>query len=181
MITPLAFDDLAPELRERLQPKVDRLGYLGDFFAFTGHQPAALAAFIDFTERLRDALPLRLTEVVALTVAARTGNDYERVQHERLSLANGCSEAWLRAVVALDPDAPTELNSQEASVQRLVLAALAEYGNAAGDEFASVADLLGPDATIAVLLTVGRYAAHALIANVLGLAPPVESPIAART
>lgn len=177
----LAFEELAPELRERLQPKVDRLGYLGDFFAFTGHQPAALAAFIDFTEHLREALPFGLTEVVALTVATHTGNDYERVQHERLSLTNGCSEAWVRAVIALDPDSQTELDSQEARVQRLVLAALVEHGNAAGDEFASVVDVLGPDLAIAVLLTVGRYAAHALIANVLGLAPPVESPIAART
>jgi alkylhydroperoxidase family enzyme len=181
MITPLAFDELAPELRERLQAKVDRLGYLGDFFAFTGHQPAALAAFIDFTEHLREALPSRLTEVVALTVAARAGNDYERVQHERLSLTNGCSEAWVRAVIALDPDSQTELGSQEASVQRLVLAALAEHGKAADEEFAGVVDLLGPEAAVAVLLTVGRYAAHALIANVLGLRPPVESPIAART
>jgi hypothetical protein len=38
-----------------------------------------------------------------------------------------------------------------------------------------VADV-GPAVTVAVLLLVGRYQAHALVVNALELAPPVPSP-----
>ena len=181
MIPKLAFEELAPEVSERLAAKVERLGYLGDFFAYAGHQPAALSAFIDFTDRLREAVPFRFSEVVALTVAARTGNDYERVQHERLSLANGCSESWVRAVLALDPAADAELAHEEACVQRFVLVALASGGHGAGSEFRAVVDTLGTDVAVAVLLTVARYAAHSLVANVLSLEAPVPSPIGTPT
>ena len=173
----LRFEELAPELRERLQSKVDRLGYLGDFFAYAGHQPAALAAFIDFTESLKAALPFRLTEVVALTVAASTGNTYERVQHERLSLANGCDVDWVCAVLACRPDSQALLTPEEECAQRVAMAALQRNGHGAGEAFGGLVELVGPEAAMAVLLTVGRYAAHALVSNVLELAPPVASPI----
>ena len=176
-VPPLRFDELAPELRRRLQPKVDRLGYLGDFFAYAGHQPAALAAFIDFTESLKAGLPFRVTEVVALTVAARTRNTYERVQHERLALANGCDAAWVREVLACRPDDHGSLRPEERGVQRLALAALEGGGHGAGAPFAALVDLLGHEAAVGVLLTIGRYAAHALVANVLELEAPVASPI----
>jgi alkylhydroperoxidase family enzyme len=72
-----------------LGPRSDAWGYLGEFFAVAGHQPAALLAFHEFTEALKRALPPELTEVVALTTATELGNDYERSQHERLSVNLG--------------------------------------------------------------------------------------------
>jgi len=33
-----------------LRPRVERLGYLGEFFRYTAHQPQALISFLDFTE-----------------------------------------------------------------------------------------------------------------------------------
>ena len=84
----LALDELEPALADKLRARVARLGYLGEFFSCAGHQPAALAGFVDFTEALKDALPERLTQLCALSVAGELGNDYERNQHERLALAS---------------------------------------------------------------------------------------------
>src|SRR6266851_2376853 len=95
----LSMADLDPKLAELLRPKVERLNYLGEFFQCTGHQPEALISFYKLTDDLRKALPDNLTELVALTIASRMSNAYERVQHERLAFKLGLSEAWLRAVI----------------------------------------------------------------------------------
>ncbi len=81
----LEMDELAPEVRDILAARVKRLGYLGEFFKCAGHQPGILVPFMAMTEALKEALPDRLTEVGALTVAVAMGNSYERNQHERLS------------------------------------------------------------------------------------------------
>src|SRR5947209_10053174 len=85
----LPISELDPQLAEMLRPKVERLNYLGEFFQCTGHQPRALMSFYSLTEDLKDALPDNITELVALTVAAKMRNAYERVQHERLALKLG--------------------------------------------------------------------------------------------
>ena len=87
-------------LRSRLKARVDRLGYLGEFFQVAAHQPEALAGFIAFTEALKEHLDWRLAEVIALTVATETGNAYERVQHERLALTLGMTESEVRGLVS---------------------------------------------------------------------------------
>src|SRR5216683_6322487 len=101
LIPRLSFSELDPQLAELLRPKVERLNYLGEFFQFTGHQPRALISFYTLTEDLKEALPDNLTELVALTIAAKMNNAYERVQHERLSLKLGLTEAWVREVESL--------------------------------------------------------------------------------
>jgi len=156
-----------------LAPRVKRLGYLGEFFKTMGHQPAALKAFMEFTEALKQALPPKITEVVALTVATATGNDYERHQHERLSDKLGFGRQWIEAVIALDDGAA--LTGEETAVQRLVLAMLDSHGHDVRPKLAQVVETLGPERTVAVLLLIGRYVAHALIVNALELAPPVPS------
>src|SRR5258708_29920081 len=47
----LTFEELEPGLAEALRPRYQRLGYLGEFFRCMGHQPAALRAFVEFTDR----------------------------------------------------------------------------------------------------------------------------------
>ncbi|PYS35148.1 MAG: hypothetical protein DMF75_04480, partial [Acidobacteria bacterium] len=101
LIPRLSFSELDPQLAELLRPKVERLNYLGEFFQCTGHQPRALISFYSLTEDLKDALPDNITELVALTVAAKMRNSYERVQHERLALKLGFGEKWVREVLAL--------------------------------------------------------------------------------
>src|ERR1700732_4706324 len=82
----LTAKEMPPALASFLKPRVERLGYLGEFFQCTAHQPEALLSFLELTEYLKHALPGNLTEVVSLTIARLMDNAYERVQHERLSL-----------------------------------------------------------------------------------------------
>jgi hypothetical protein len=171
-ITRIAYEDLPPELKAELAPRVERLGYLGDFFQYAAHQPAALLAFARFTEALRVALPTDVTEVVALTVATWTGNRYERHQHEQLCQKLGVERDWVADVIALEPD---RLDGSARVVQRLVLALLADRGHGVDAELAAVVADLGQEAALGVLLLAGRYQAHSLVANALRIEPPVPS------
>jgi alkylhydroperoxidase family enzyme len=170
----IGIDELDPVVRQRLQSKIDRLGYLGVFFQLTAHQPEALAAFIDYTDATKKALPDDLAEVVALTVATATGNDYERHQHERLSVKLGLTKEWIASVERLDLDS-ADLTLEQRATQRWVLAVLKDHGRRTEAEVDSLVRGLGPKAAIAVALMCGRYVAHATIANSFGIRPPVPS------
>ncbi len=177
LIPMLSETEMAPELAALLRPRVDRLGYLGEFFRYTAHQPRALISFIGFTEDLKQALPDNLTEVIALSVAGLMQNDYERVQHEGLSLKLGFGESWVREVLTLKADGNGRLSEQELSVQRLVIAVITRKGHGTGPELEALSHAIGPEKAIAVLMMIGRYVTHALIVNALSLAPPVPSPL----
>jgi alkylhydroperoxidase family enzyme len=168
----LGMGDLPPALAEALRPRVERLGYLGEFFQCAANVPDALLAFDVFTAALKRALPDRIGEVVALSVATRLGNAYERHQHERLCRRMGLGEAWIAAVERL---APAELDGDERSVQRLVLAVLERHGHDVRAELDGVVDALGQAPAMAVLLAIGRYVTHSLVVNALALRPPVAS------
>ena len=177
MIPRLAFEELRPDLAEMLRPRVERLGYLGEFFKCAGHQPQALMTFMRLTEDLKHALPDRLTEVVSLTVATVYENDYERVQHERLSLKLGFGEAWARGVISLRADGSGGMSEAEILTQKLTLAVIERHGHSANVELEAVIKAVGHEQAIAVLMLIGRYITHALIVNSLNLAPPVPSPL----
>jgi alkylhydroperoxidase family enzyme len=166
--------ELDPSVRQRLQSKINRLGYLGVFFQLTAHQPESLAAFIDYTDATKKALPDDLAEVVALTVATSTGNDYERHQHERLALKLGLAKEWVASVERLDPD-NGDLTLEQRATQRWVLAVLKDHGRGTEVEVDGLVRGLGPKTAIAVALMCGRYVAHATIANSFGIQPPVPS------
>jgi alkylhydroperoxidase family enzyme len=172
--------DLPPDLAAILNPRVERLGYLGDFFRCAAHQPKALISFMQFTEDLKQALPNNLTEVVALSVARLMKNQYESVQHERLSLKLGFSETWVRGVLSLRAHKNGNLSRPEAAVQRLVIAVIGRRGRSTGRELQEVVRVIGPQGAIAVLMMIGRYVTHALIVNSLALKPPVPSPLRKR-
>jgi alkylhydroperoxidase family enzyme len=172
----LGLDELPADLGDALRPRVDRLGYLGEFFQVAAHQPDALLGFVHFTESLKASLPAEVTETVALTVASLTGNRYERHQHERLALALGLGEAWVREVLRLEPGV-AELDERERRVQALVLAAVGSTGREVDAELTALAEVADDAIVVGVLLTTGRYLAHALVANAFRLAPPVESPL----
>ena len=170
----IGIEELDPIVRQRLQAKIDRLGYLGEFFQLTAHQPEALAAFIDYTDATKRALPDDLAEVVALTVATATGNDYERHQHERLSIKLGLGKEWVGGVEKLDPDCG-DMTLEQRATQRWVLAVLKDHGRGTEVELDNLVRSLGPKSAIAVALMCGRYIAHATIANSFGIRPPVPS------
>lgn len=174
----LGLDQMDAELAEMLRPRVERLGYLGEFFQCTANSPEPLKHFYRLTESLKKALPDRLTEVVALTVAAQAQNNYERVQHERLSLKLGFGEPWVRDVLRRHPRASdSSLTEAEGAVQELTLAVLKNHGRGVSTECESVIAAIGPAQAIAVLILIGRYVTHAQIVNALELEPPVASPL----
>lgn len=170
-VTPLDLADLPDELRQQLSPRVRRLGYLGDFFRYCGHQPDALLHFNQFTEALKKALPPDLTETVALTIAAAAGNDYERAQHERLSAKLGFTSAWIAAVTGAEPR-PAGLSAEQLDARALALAMFSGEWDGARSCLASLTARVGQQQAVGVLMLVGRYLAHAAISNTLHLAIP---------
>ena len=180
LIPRLSYAELEPALAEALRPKVERLGYLGEFFQCAAHQPRALTSFHRLTEDLKEALPDNLTEVVALSVAELMGNAYERVQHERLALKLGFGETWVREVLSLKAEPGGVLSEAERLTQRLALAVVEQRGHDTTDELEAVVEAVGHEQAVGVLLLTGRYVMHALVANCLALEPPVSSPLAGK-
>lgn len=170
-------DDLAPILRERLSARVDRLGYLGEFFVRAASQPVALAHFIDWTEALKTELPFRVTEAIALTISARTGNDYERVQHERLALANGMSREEIEAIESGRMGRVESLSETEVAAAALCRCLLDDNGRGCEPALRRLARCADEATAVAALMMAGRYLAHATMANAWGLKPPLPSPL----
>lgn len=176
-LLPLTEAELPGDLAALLRPRIARLGYLGEFFRYSAHQPRALMSFMQFTEDLKKALPEKLTETVALTVARLMDNAYERVQHERFSLKKGFGEPWVREVLSVKAENNHILAEEEFAVQKLVIAVIQRKGKNCAAELDGVIEAIGPEKAIAVLMLIGRYVTHALIVNTLNLAPPVPSPL----
>jgi alkylhydroperoxidase family enzyme len=171
----LSAAEMPPALASFLRPRIERLGYLGEFFQCTAHQPEALLSFLEFTEHLKHALPNNLTEVVALTIAVLMDNSYERVQHERLCLKLGFLREWIAETLTLEPR--SLLSEPERLVQQLVIAVVRRGGRNTSGELEAVTQAVGPAQAMAVLMLIGRYMSHALIVNALNLPPPpVPSP-----
>jgi alkylhydroperoxidase family enzyme len=168
----IAFEAMPPHLQERIGAQVARLGYVGGFFGLAAHQPAALHAFVDFTEALKGALPFRLSEVVALTVAGTLGNDYEFDQHLRLCRARGLEEAWIAAVLADGAPDTGVLTTTEVAVGGLARACA--HGTDGARELAVLVADQGQATAVAVLLLVGRYVAHATVSRAFGLRSPID-------
>lgn len=177
LVPRLSMAELNPQLAELLRPKFERLNYLGEFFQCTGHQPQALISFYTLTEDLKKALPDNLTELVALTIAAVMDNAYERIQHERLALKLGFGQAWVREVISLKTKSGAQLSEAEVVVQQLAIAVLERNGHETTNELEDVIKAIGYKQAVAVLMLIGRYVMHALIANCLALEPPVSSPL----
>ena len=171
----LEMNDLAPNVQETLGPRVKRLGYLGEFFKCSGHNPDVLVSFMEMTEALKHALPDRLTEVGSLTVAGLMGNAYERNQHERLSEKLGFGRDWVAAVNRLEPDLPGPMSEDERAVQKLALALVERRGHGVEKELDTVIARIGHQQAMAMLFLIGRYVMHAYVVNALNLAPPVPS------
>jgi alkylhydroperoxidase family enzyme len=171
----IAFEELPEELRRRLAARVTRLGYLGEFFQVAANQPTALAGFIDHTQALTEALPFRVMQAIALTVAAATGNEYERIQHERLALRNGMSAEEVACLTGLRA-APGLLGSAEIAAAELASAVVRAGGRGSVAEYEILTGLVGPQQAVACLMAATRYLAHATMCNTWGVTAPVASP-----
>ena len=176
----ISYDELPPNLKEELAAKVKRLGYLGEFFQIAAHQPDALYHFNRFTETLKEALPHNLVELLALTLSTWSENFYERVQHERLALKLGFSEAWIRDVESLSPNVATQLDATERAAQNLALSMARTQGRGARLDAEAFLSLTDKETLVGVMLTIGRYLAHSAICNTMQFKPPVPSPLGDR-
>lgn len=182
-VTPrISYEELPSALREQLRARVERLGYLGEFFQVAAHQPEALRHFVGWTEALKDALDWRLVEAIALTVAAETGNEYERVQHERLALKLGMSISEVRALTGGAAAASArELGFSEAELAavRLARQVVQARGGACTAAYEALEQQVGHAVAVGCLMTAVRYLAHSTLSNTWGVQAPVASPLAA--
>jgi alkylhydroperoxidase family enzyme len=164
---------LPSALQVKLHPRVERLGYLGEFFQVAGHQPPAMSAFIDLGEAVAAALPFDLVEVVALTVATLRDNSYELHQHEHLAVARGLDPGWVRDVEACSAS-DGALASTQAAVQSYVVAAVRGHRDT-GQRLEEVVRAVGETTAVGIVLATARYIAHALVVHSFELAAPVPS------
>jgi alkylhydroperoxidase family enzyme len=171
----LSFEELPEKIAEQLGAKVERLGYLGEFFARTAHQPEALAAFNQFTNSAKGALDLKIVELIALTVATMKGVDYEKNQHERLSVRKGYGCVWVEEVENLQPESAHTLSKKEQLVQRFVIDATESDGKSVTPQLDAVIDDFGHEDAIAIMMVMARYTTHALLVNCMNIGPPVSS------
>lgn len=178
MSTKLSLDEMPAELQELLSPRVERLGYLGEFFQYASLQPESLAHFIRWTETLKEALNHRLVEAIALTIASRTNNEYEQVQHERLALKTGFSEEEIRCLI--DPRAPScaTLTREELAAAALAGCIVDGLGTGCEPALLRLTRLVGEEEAVGCLMMAARYLAHAVMSNTWRLRAPVPSPLA---
>jgi alkylhydroperoxidase family enzyme len=137
--------------------------------------PDALLGFIQFTEAAKANLDKRTISLIALTVATLKHNAYERNQHERLAVRLGFGREWVEQVEALRPDAAPLLSPQEKRLQSFAMRVAETDGREAADLLPEIVSSHGDRATVAILMVIGRYVAHAAMVNTLALAPPVPS------
>lgn len=174
-IPKLTFDELPPSVADRLRAKYERLGYLGEFFARTAHQEDALNAFIDFTDLSKGSLDMRIVELVAVTVATMKNADYEKNQHERLSVKLGFGKDWVHDVERLQPEQAANFSATEKIVQRYVIDAVRQEGTDVTEQLDRVIDEIGFENAVAVMFVVARYVAHALLVKSMSIESPVPS------
>lgn len=171
----LGLDELAPELRELLQPTVDRLGYLGEFFQVAGHVPGAVQHFMAYTQAVKAPLSNEENELLALATCATLGADYERIQHERLALKLGMTPAWIAAACdRVDAD-PAVLNPAQHALRRLAVGVSSRAGHRCAQEIRAVVDALGQEKAAAAVLQTTRFVLIAHVCNALQLSLPVPS------
>lgn len=174
LVPRIAFEDIEPKLKELFRPRVERLGYLGEFFRVMSAQPETMLGFFTITESLKKALPDNFTEIVSLSISSRLGNLYEQYQNEQLSRKLGFSDEWIRE--ALEGQGATHLfDAKEKAVQDYAIAAALRSGQNVEKEFEALVQAVGPEQAIAVVWLVTRTISHAVISNTLQLAAPVKS------
>ena len=133
-----------------------------------------MLSFYEFFENSKKGLPKRLVELIPLSISTKVGNDYERIQHERLSVRLGFSRKGIRN------RGPRSRRDREAERIRtggstLVIAMVDRFGQGVEAELDAALDEIGHVQTVGVMMVVGRYVTHDLFVNTLALKPPVPS------
>lgn len=171
----LSWDEVEPTLRTELEPTVARLGYFGEFFQVFGAVPGVVTAFMGYTKAVKAPLADNENEVLALTVCAALGDNYERIQHERLSVRLGLDTGWIAAAEGRAGADMTRLSAEETALRELALALIATHGKGCQTAVAAVTNVIGAQKTAAALLQITRFMSIATLCNALELSLPVPS------
>jgi AhpD family alkylhydroperoxidase len=127
---------------------------------FTGWMLAGHAALTS------PVLPVRLRELVVLRTAYLMGCPYELGQHRDVARTAGVSADKIRAVTSESEWKTADFDSIELALLHLTTELVATRGVAA-DVIDQVHNALGSEATVEVLMVIGRYAGLALMLNAL--------------
>jgi len=111
-------------------------------------------------------LSKRLRELIVLRTAYLMDCPYELGQHEDVALTAGVGRAQIKAITSDSDWQEAEFGPVELAVLRLVSDLVTERGVSAR-LFDQVHTALGSEATVEVLMVVGRYAGLALMLNAL--------------
>ena len=177
----LEFEQLTPALQEVFRARVERLGYLGEFFKVMSHALETMGGFHTITESLKQALPDNFTEIVSLALSSRLANRYEQYQNERLSRRLGFSDDWIREAMTPAQGDGGVFGAEERAVQAFAIAVMEGSGRGVEAQLDAVINAIGPEQTVAVMWLIGRTVTHAMISNTLKLEPPVASIFGAET
>ncbi|WAJ43184.1 carboxymuconolactone decarboxylase family protein [Mycobacterium sp. Aquia_216] len=111
-------------------------------------------------------LSRRLRELVTLRTAYLMDSAYELGQHRDVARTAGVSVDEITAVTTESDWQTIDFDLTEVAVLRLTTE-LVTTRNVGAPLFAQVRDALGPEATVEVLMVIGRYAGLALMLNAL--------------
>lgn len=111
-------------------------------------------------------LTRRLRELVTLRTAAVMDCAYELGQHRDIARTAGLEPAEIEAVISDGDWQTAQFDPTELAVLRLTTE-LVSTRTVAGALFDQVHQALGPEATVEVLMVIGRYAGLALMLNAL--------------
>lgn len=155
------------EMTERARELTRQRGNLNVYRAlanadkvFTGWMEAGRAAL---TSRV---LPARLRELVVLRTAYLMDCHYELGQHTDVARTAGVSVQEINALISESDWEQVDFNDTERSVLRLTSELLITR-NVSGTLLEHVRSALGSEATIEILMVIGRYAGLALMLNAL--------------
>ncbi|MES2536198.1 MAG: carboxymuconolactone decarboxylase family protein [Pseudomonadota bacterium] len=171
----LTLEQVEPALRDELAPTVARLGYFGEFFQVFGAVPGAMQTFMSYTKSVKAPLSDAENELLALAVCAALGDNYERIQHERLSARLGFTTEWIAAAEGRAGADANLLSPAETALRALALAVIARHGRDCAAEVAAAGAELGTQKATAALLQITRFITIATLCNSLSLSLPVPS------
>lgn len=173
----LSFENSDPRVQALLKPVVERLDYFGEFFQVAANHPDALLKFMEYTGAVKAPLEANANEVLALTVCSRCpGGEYERIQHERLSLKTGFSKDWIGELTGEIVPADSKLDATERKLRDLAVAVV--DGKNATEALNAVVEALGPERSVAAMLQITRFQMICTLGRVFGMRLPVPSVFA---
>lgn len=155
------------EMTERARELTQERGGLNVYRAlanadkvFTGWMEAGRAALSS------PVLPFRLRELVVLRTAYLMDCRYELGQHNDIARTAGLSDREIKALTCESDWEKLAFDDTERAVVRLT-SELVTTRNVSGELFDRVHIALGSEATVEVLMLIGRYAGLALMLNAL--------------